>query len=179
MFLVFLLAISVSLDTLGIGMAYAMAGIGIPKRTRLLVASLNGILTGLAVFLGEKCLGQIPDLWFQLVGGGILILLGAKTLWNALGDNRTAQYDKDNSRSIDLREGCVLGLALALDSVSAAFGIIGQGAWTILFPFCTSFLCGFFLWIGGNYSYNVRRLNGISGVILMILGLFRIFPLFF
>lgn len=179
MLLVFLLAFSVSLDTLGIGMAYAMAGIRIPNRTRLLVASLNGILTGLAVFLGEECLRGVPNFWFQLLGGGILIVLGIKTLWNALGDNKAAQYDKDNSRSIDLREGGVLGLALALDSISAAFGIVGQGVWIFLFPLCTAFLCGFFLWIGGKFTYNVRRINGVSGVLLIVLGLFRLYPLFF
>lgn len=179
MLLVILLALSVSLDTLGIGMAYAMAGIRIPKQTRVLVAFLNGVLTGLALYLGKKCLCHIPELWFQLIGGGILIVLGIKTLWNALGDNKAAQYDRDNSRSIDLREGCVLGIALALDSVSAALSIVGQGAGNILFPFCTAFLCGFFLWVGERHSYNVRRLNGVSGVILIILGLLRLFPLFF
>lgn len=178
MFLVILLALSVSLDTLGIGMAYAMAGIRIPNRTRILVALLNGVLTGMALFLGRKCLHRVPELWFQLVGGSILIVLGIKTLWNALGDNKAAQYDKDDSRSIDLREGCVLGLALALDSISAALGIAGLGAGTILFPFCTAFLCGFFLWVGERHSYNVRRLNGVSGAVLIILGLLRIFPLF-
>lgn len=179
MLFVLLLALSVSLDTLGIGMAYAMAGIRIPRRTRLLVAALNGVLTGLALDLGKRCLYHVPEIWFRLIGGTILLILGIKTLWNALGDNKAAQYDKDNSRSIDLREGCVLGLALALDSISAAFGIVGQGTGTILFPFCTAFLCGFFLWVGERHCYNVRRLNGVSGAILIMFGLFRIFPLFF
>lgn len=178
MFFIFMLALSVSLDTLGIGMAYAMAGIRIPNRTRILVASLNGVLTGLALLLGESCLSRVPKQWFQLVGGSILLILGVKTLWNALGENRAAQYDRDDSRSIDLREGCLLGLALALDSVSAALSIAGQGAGNMVFPFCTAFLCGFFLWVGERHSYNVRRLNGVSGVILLILGLLRLFPLF-
>lgn len=43
MFVVCLLALSVSLDTLGIGMAYAMSGICIPKRIRLFIALLNGV----------------------------------------------------------------------------------------------------------------------------------------
>jgi Na+-driven multidrug efflux pump len=44
------LALSVSLDTLGIGMAYAMSGICIPKRIRLFIALLNGVLTAVALF---------------------------------------------------------------------------------------------------------------------------------
>ena len=50
MFVVCLLALSVSLDTLGIGMAYAMSGICIPKRIRLFIALLNGVLTAVALF---------------------------------------------------------------------------------------------------------------------------------
>lgn len=176
MLLVPLLALSVSLDTWGIGMAYAMAGICIPRRTRILIAVLNGLLTGLAVYLGDECFRSIPDLWFRILGGSILILLGIKTLWNALGDNKTADYDRDDSRIIDLREGCVLGLALALDSISAAFSIVGQGGWVYLFPVCTALLCGFFLWLGEKHSYNLRRLNGLSGVVLIILGLLRLCP---
>ena len=89
------------------------------------------------------------------------------------------QYDKDNSRSIDIKEGSALGSALALDSVSAALSLVGQGTVIWLFPICTAFLCGAFLWIGGQRIYHVRRLNGISGILLILLGLFRVLPVFF
>ena len=52
--LILLLAVSVSLDTLGIGMAYAVSGIRIPWNTRLLIALLNGILTFCAVAGGWR-----------------------------------------------------------------------------------------------------------------------------
>lgn len=80
MFVVCLLALSVSLDTLGIGMAYAMSGICIPKRIRLFIALLNGVLTAVALFAGSTCLAGLPEPCFRLIGGGILILLGAKTV---------------------------------------------------------------------------------------------------
>ena len=163
MFVVCLLALSVSLDTLGIGMAYAMSGICIPKRIRLFIALLNGVLTAVALFAGSTCLAGLPEPCFRLIGGGILILLG----------------DKDNSRSIDIKEGSALGSALALDSVSAALSLVGQGTIIWLFPVCTAFLCGAFLWIGGQRIYHVRRLNGISGILLILLGLFRVLPVFF
>ena len=162
MFVVCLLALSVSLDTLGIGMAYAMSGICIPKRIRLFIELLNGVLTAVALF-----------------AGGILILLGAKTCIRVLQNKGEVQYDKDNSRSIDIKEGSALGSALALDSVSAALSLVGQGTIIWLFPVCTAFLCGAFLWIGGQRIYHVRRLNGISGILLILLGLFRVLPVFF
>ena len=176
MFVVCLLALSVSLDTLGIGMAYAMSGICIPKRIRLFIALLNGVLTAVALFAGSTCLAGLPEPCFRLIGGGILILLGAKTCIRVLQNKGEVQYDKDNSRSIDIKEGSALGSALALDSVSAALSLVGQG--TIIW-LCTAFLCGAFLWIGGQRIYHVRRLNGISGILLILLGLFRVLPVFF
>ena len=159
MFVVCLLALSVSLDTLGIGMAYAMSGICIPKRIRLFIALLNGVLTAVALFVGSTCLAGLPEPCFRLVGGGILILLGAKTCIRVLQNKGEVQYDKDNSRSIDIKEGSALGSALALDSVSAALSLVGQGTIIWLFPVCTAFLCGAFLWIGGQRIYHVRRLK--------------------
>lgn len=61
MFVVCLLALSVSLDTLGIGMAYAMSGICIPKQIRLFIALLNGVLTAVALFAGSTCLAGLPE----------------------------------------------------------------------------------------------------------------------
>lgn len=104
MFVVCLLALSVSLDTLGIGMAYAMSGICIPKRIRLFIALLNGVLTAVALFAGSTCLAGLPEPCFRLIGGGILILLGAKTCIRVLQNKGEVQYDKDNSRSIDIKK---------------------------------------------------------------------------
>ena len=106
-------------------------------------------------------------------------MLGAKTCIRVWQNKGEVQYDKDNSRSIDIKEGSAWGSALALDSVSAALSLVGQETIIWLFPVCTAFLCGAFLWIGGQRIYHVRRLNGISGILLILLGLFRVLPVFF
>lgn len=173
--LVVLLAISVSLDTLGIGMAYAMSGIRIPWNTRLVIAVLNGVLTMGAVILGERLGTLIPDFWFRMAGSIILVILGGRTLWNALGENKTVDYDRDASHILEPWEGIVLGVTLTLDSVSAGLGITGCGKAVYLFPLLTAFAGAGFLTLGGRISCNLRRLNGIGGGILIILGLFRFF----
>lgn len=176
MLIVVLLAVSVSLDTFGVSMAYGMAGIVIPRRTRVLIAFLNGTLTLFAIWLGRLLCAGVSTLVFQILGAGILITLGIKTLWNALGDNKTADYDRDDSRMIDLREGCVVGVVFALDSISAALGILNLGKIVYFFPICTAFLCYVFLLPNGKHLYNLRRLNGLSGAILIILGIIRLCP---
>ncbi len=175
MLIVILLAVSVSFDTLGVAMAYAIGGIVIPRKTRLLIALLNGVLTAAAIWLGRLLCAGVPEWLFQILGAAILITLGVKTLWNALGDNKTADYDKDASRSIDLCEGCVVGVVFALDSISAALGILNLGETVYLFPVCTAVLCYVFLLFGGKSPYNLRRLNGVSGIILIAFGLLRLY----
>ena len=49
--LILLLSVSVSLDTLGIGMSYAIEGIRIPWQTRFIVALTNMVLTFMSVLL--------------------------------------------------------------------------------------------------------------------------------
>ncbi|MCH5252195.1 MAG: manganese efflux pump [Lachnospiraceae bacterium] len=173
--LIMLLAVSVSLDTLGIGMAYAVSGIRIPWSTRLIIAFMNGILTLFAVAAGERLVDFVPDELFRIGGAAILIFLGSRTLWNALGENKTADYDRDASHVLEPWEGMVLGLTLALDSISAGFGITGYGRTAYVFPFLTALAGGVFLTLGTRVFCNLRRINGIGGGILIILGFLRFF----
>lgn len=178
MFLI-ILAISVSLDTLGIAMAYRMAGIIIPCRTRLLIAGMNAVVTSLSVVFGNILEQYLPTFMFHLMGAVILLVLGIKTFWNALGENKTADYDKDHSRIIDLREGCLIGIVFSLDSFSAGLGIATQGFASGFFPLGTALLCYIFMVIGNWCFYDLRRFNGASGILLVLLALFRIVSAFF
>lgn len=173
--LILLLSVSVSLDTLGIGMSYAIEGIRIPWLTRVIVALTNMALTFLSVLLAQYLNGVIPDFWLSVCGGAVLVALGLKTLWNALGENKTADYDKDNSHVLEPAEGCVLGLTMALDSVSAGLGLGDLGAAAYFFPVLTACSGVLFLSLGAAAWCSTRRLNGAGGVILILLGLFRIF----
>ena len=173
--LILLLSVSVSLDTLGIGMSYTIEGIRIPWQTRFIVALTNMVLTFMSVLLAQYLDGLVPDLWLSIFGGSVLVVLGGKTLWNALGENKTADYDKDKSHVLEPAEGCVLGLTMALDAVSAGLGLGNLGAAAYLFPVLTAFSGVLFLSLGAAMWCSTRRLNGAGGIILVLLGLFRIF----
>ena len=171
--LIVLLAISVSLDTLGVGMAYAMSGIRIPVSTKVVIAFVSGLLTTVAVAVGQHLGTWIPDILFRLLGGSVLLFLGGKTLWNALGENTTADYDRDGSRILEPWEGMVLGITLTLDSISAGLGIRGIGNATFWFPLFTAVASVTFLTIGSRISCNLRRMNGIAGLVLITLAVLR------
>ena len=169
--LILLLALSVSLDVLGIGVAYAVSGIRIPWNTRLVISVINMFLTFGFILLGQNLGMMIPGIWFQIAGGGILLLLGARTLWNALGENKTADYDRDDSHTLDPYEG----IMLALDGACAGLGICDMGAAAWLFPMLTGSASLAFLSMGARISCNLRRLNGVAGAVLIILGVVRFF----
>ena len=173
--LIMLLAVSVSLDVLGIGVAYAVSGIRIPWNTRIMISAINTALTLAVILMGQRLGMMVPECWFRAVGGGILILLGSRTLWNALGENATTDYDRDDSHTLEPLEGVVLGLTLALDGACAGLGICDMGAVACLFPVLTGSASLAFLSAGAKISCNLRRLNGVSGVVLVILGVIRFF----
>lgn len=173
--LIMLLAFSVSLDVLGIGAAYAVSGIRIPWNTRIVISGINTLLTMGFILAGQKLGMLVPEYWFQAAGGGILVVLGSRTLWNALGENATADYDKDDSHTLEPLEGIVLGLTLALDGACAGLGICDMGAVACLFPIFTGSASLVFLSLGARISCNLRRLNGAAGAVLVILGVIRFF----
>ncbi len=173
--LILLLAVSVSLDVLGIGVAYAVSGIRIPWNTRIVISGINTVLTLGFILAGQKLGMLIPEYWFRASGGGILVILGSRTLWNALGDNATVDYDRDDSHTLEPLEGIVLGLTLALDGACAGLGICDMGAAACLFPLLTGSASLAFLSLGARVSCNLRRLNGVAGAVLIILGVIRFF----
>lgn len=173
--IILLLAVSVSLDVLGISVAYALSGIRIPWNTRIVISAINMVLTFGFMFLGRELGMLVPELWFRIAGGGILVFLGSRTLWNALGENATADYDRDDSHSLEPYEGIVLGLTLALDGACAGLGICDMRAAVFLFPVLTGGASLLFLSAGAGIRCDLRRLNGIAGTVLVILGAIRFF----
>lgn len=171
--LIVLLAVSVSLDTLGIGMAYAISGIRVPFATRAVIGAVVGGLTLAAVAVGQTLGHRIPDMVIRFAGSAILMVLGSRMLWNALGENKTADYDRDHSHTLEPWEGVVLGVTMALDSVSAALGLAGYGVSAFAFPVLAAIASSLFFSLGSRFSGNLRKINGLGGVLLIFLGLLR------
>ena len=68
-----------------------------------------------------------------------------------------------------------LGLTLALDGACAGLGICDMGMAAWLFPVLTGSASLVFLSAGTRISCNLRRLNGVAGAVLIILGVIRFF----
>jgi putative Mn2+ efflux pump MntP len=170
-----LLAVSVSIDSLSTGMAYGMAGIRIPGVTKGIIAVIGGALTFAAVVAGNYLSQIIPAIWFRLFSSGILVGMGAKTLWSVCKNQAVKDYDQNGSKVLEPLEGILIGLTMAADSVSAGVAIAQSGNERYAFPFLAAAAGALFLSIGNYVRVNVRFLNAIGAVLLILLGVLRYF----
>lgn len=124
----FLLAISVSIDSLGIGITYGIKNTFVSNMSKIILVVISLIITNIAIFFGEVIKYVLSDTAASLIGTFILICMGIYIIYNSILSPNTT-YDFDNSHSIDEREALILGIALSLDSFCIGFGgsIIGIG----------------------------------------------------
>ncbi|MTI96218.1 MAG: sporulation membrane protein YtaF [Firmicutes bacterium] len=190
LFSVLLLAFAVSVDGFGVGLAYGLGKMKLPPLSLVLL----GLASGTAVLL-SMTVGSLISLLFSpeftaRIGGGILVVFGALMLVQQLSKrNRAggllglldepARADFDRSGTISVREGVVLGLALALDAFGAGFGAAMAGfppIWTAVAVAGAKILL-----VGGGFALGesiaaakwVERLQVLPGLIICGLGVVK------
>lgn len=132
LFSVLSLAIAVSLDGLGAGLACGLKRVRVPFFCIILMGLAAGGAVLISMFIGVWLGSFIPSRLAELAGGLTLVLLGTFMLWQAgkgkergglLGLRQDPSLaDSDHSGSLSGQEAAVLGIALALDGFSAGFG---------------------------------------------------------
>lgn len=176
---VLLLAVSLSMDALGIGISYGLRGIRTPWKARLTICLISMLFTGLAVGLGNVLLLVIPPAAARLLGSGMLVLLGLfiivqsfleknkepkrrekkddtivdialKSLGITIKIIRNpASCDFDHSKHIDVLEAIYLGVALSIDSFGAGISSAVSGVNSYLVPVAAG-LCQLLFLCGGD-----------------------------
>lgn len=88
LFSIIILAISLSLDALGVGIVYGLRKVKIPIGSKLIVCLFSILYSGLAIIIGKSLSGLIPR-FAKLCGVVILILMGLWIITQALFKNKT------------------------------------------------------------------------------------------
>lgn len=176
-----LLALSASLDALGLGITYGIKKTKMSKSGNIIIFSTLFILSGLSILLGHYISVIFSSSIAVLLGSSLLILLG---FYNVLKANNSSFPDFDTScfNHIGSKEAFVLGLAVAIDAscVSLGSGMIGIGS--IILPFLMAIFHTFFVNCGNlvantiinKFAISSNLLSNLSGIILIFIGLFRI-----
>lgn len=188
-FAVIFLAIAVSMDGFGAGMACGLNGVRIP----FLSITLMGIAAGGAVLvsmLAGTLVGSfINPRWAVLAGGLLLIFLGLFMLWQAskVGEqgglmgllHDPLRADVDHSGSISAQEAIMLGIALALDGFGAGFGAALAGFSPVASGLAVAAVKIIFVSAGLELgriarSLPLKHIRILPGLIILALGVMKI-----
>lgn len=175
------LALAISLDSLGVGLSYGLKKVKVPFSSLVLLSVVSGAAMLVSMLAGGFLGSLLPEGSCRWLGGVILVVTGLASLCTALRSQASnssleqrlfsiripalglviqvikepVRADLDRSGEISPGEALLLGTALALDALGAGLG----AALTSFPPVLTSALVGLAtlctLWAG---SYLGRRL---------------------
>lgn len=180
-----ILAISSSIDSLGIGITYGIKNIKITFFSKIILFSVSIIISFLSIFSGYFLNDFLPIYFTSFLGGIILIIIGFTFILKSFLEKNKKEnnyYDFNHSNSITAKEAIVLGLALSLDSFAIGVSYSLTNSNCFLFPILISIFQIFFLSTGSLFGKKIRNLSNIpnflnsviSGVILILIGIYRL-----
>ena len=176
-----LLAISVSIDALSLGITYGIKNAKITKSGNTIIFTIAFVSTSIAIILGHYISILFSPNIATILGASILIFLGLYTIYKSFTGTQS-DFDFDNSNYIDKKEAIFLALAVSIDAscVGLSCGIMGINS--LLYPFLAALFHMFFINCGTIISSNIIKkkkkkkkvLSSISGLILITIGFLRI-----
>ena len=177
-----LLALSASIDALGLGITYGIKKTKMSSVGNLIIFVVLFCLSGISVFIGHYISVLFSPIAAALLGSSLLIVLGVYNIFKAQTKNCSTNFDTDGSNYIDAKEAFILGLAVAVDAscVSLGSGMIGIGG--VILPFLMAVFHTFFVNCGNLVANNIvqkftissKLLSNLSGIILIFIGFFRL-----
>jgi putative sporulation protein YtaF len=201
---ILLIAISSNADNLVVGVAYGIRNIRVPLSSNLLIAALTGIASFASMLLGQQISLYMRPQLANLVGGGLIAALGA---WVLVQSARSRGRDRDNAATwsknasalrrllsvmrdpvkadcdssghIDLKEVCLLAVALSLNNIGNGIGAGMVGLNPVLTTLAVVLVSVVLLWAGVTAGrYGQGMLGGfariVSGVLLVAVGVYEI-----
>jgi len=173
------LALSSSIDSLGIGISCGISGTYINNKGKLILFIVSFFISLLSILLGDFLKLILPEFITEIIGFVILIFIG---IYVCISSFRQEISYIEAKNFVDLKTIVYLAVALSLDCFCIGIGTSIIGLNSILFPFFIAFFQFAFLNLG---IFLGRKLNGISnlpknvwsfisGLLLILIGIIRI-----
>lgn len=192
-----LLATSLSMDALGIGISYGLRSIKVPNLPKIIIGFISLLFTAIAIGIGNIIVLFLPAYLTKLIGAGMLAVLGMiiviqavwknkkvisentkknKTwLWNikSLGITvkitRAPEVLDKNSNKMSAKESIYMGVALSIDSFGAGISSAVSGMNNLFVPIMVG-VCQFvFLSFGIICGQKLTSFKRIDSDIFMVL----------
>lgn len=174
-----ILAISSSIDSLGIGITYGLKKTKLYKIDKLILFAVSIILTLISGLIGNYLKNILSTNICEFIGSSILICMGIFIIIQT--NEKELSFDLDNSNDISYKEALLLGLALSIDSLCIGIGAGTIGINIYVFSILTAILQYLFLSLGNFLGINLINFKfipqsvwtKISGILLILIGLFK------
>ena len=178
-----LLAISSSLDSLGIGVTYGIKKTKISNISKFILFAISCFISFASILLGDFLTNIFSVFISNLISGCVLIFIGFTMILKSIFDSKNSEnnyYDFNNSNLIDPKEAVALGLALSLDSfvIGVSYSLTTSNCF--IFPFLIGIT---FLSLGSFLGKKINNISNlpdficsiVSGILLILFGIFRLY----
>lgn len=195
----FLLAASVSVDSLGIGITYGLRKTKITKSANCILFILSMTITSISVFIGDKIAAIFPEFIATCIGSIFLLFMGIWVIYQAikkkeekteisfLEEPKIHQFfidflgitiqiirdpissDLDDSHRIDWKEALYLGIALSIDSFGVGICSSIIGYSSFIFPLLVASFQLLFLSCGRWFGDKISSVSSIPENIWSVL----------
>lgn len=185
----FFLLLSLSMDTFLAAVSFGIANIKVPIYSIITLSVINTLFLIVACFLGEYIKLWIPISIIRILSSFPFFILGylkIKTSKNLFQDSnlisiyqRPQIADRDYNKKLSFSEMLFLAISLSIDNLTIGIGItIKESGYFYLFLLNFLLTLGAFLLgtvLFSKFSYNSNRLSLVSGIILIFVGIYRLF----
>ena len=184
-----LLALSVSIDSFGIGITYGLRDTKISIISKILLFFISIFFTSISIIFGNFLINVLPRNYIKLIGSILLFCIGMWIIYQTLKKEKNIpsnisnkepkiysffikflgitikiirnpiSSDLDNSKTIDWKEAIFLGVALSIDSIGVGIGSSIIGVNSFLFSILVASFQLIFLSLGKNISMKIIKLS--------------------
>jgi putative Mn2+ efflux pump MntP len=168
-----------SIDNIGVGVIYSMAGIKVKLFKNILLALLAFAVSYIASLSGQLLSHFLSDEICSIISMLILVLMGAKMIHSCFFKKKNIEVRK--IKELSYKEALTVGAALAFDDIgsSVSSALIGYSPFMISLPF---FIISLAIFFSGNYllKYTTKFKLGdkptiAAGGLMILLGISQFF----
>lgn len=186
-----MLAISVSIDALGIGISYGMRKSYITLKLNILIAIIVFSMCLLGFSIGNFLSLFFDDFILKIIGSIILLILGSHIIIKETilsknkNEKREGKEDKNEKtfvKGISFSEAISLAMAISMDAMTAGISASLIGIKSLWFPILVMICHMVFLSIGRFFGRYVKEASNIpqnlwsiiSGVLLILISVTKL-----
>ncbi len=179
---VLLIAVALGMDAFSLFIGVGMQGVDTYRtgQLTLTVGILHIIFPLLGIFIGQT-LGTVAGDYASYFGANLLILLGAKMIYNEFTEDEEEKESIQSGGGINSTwQSIILPISVSIDSFSIGFSLGTFGVQKLLFTtgifgVVAAIMTFTGLFLGERIGHAIEKTDLIGGIILIILGLKMLF----